>query len=187
MDEAILITELNDFIFCPISIYFHKLYGNMDKMMYQSKDQINGTNAHEKIDNREYTTRVAILQGIDVYCEKYDLIGKIDTYDIEHGILRERKKRIRKIYDGYIFQVYAQYFSLIEMGYDVKKIEIYSIDDNKKYDIELPKNNIIMFQEFEKIVAEIKRFDIKNYVQTNREKCKHCIYEPACYRSLLEE
>ena len=26
MNDQILITELNDFIFCPVSIYFHKLY-----------------------------------------------------------------------------------------------------------------------------------------------------------------
>ena len=28
MDDIILISNLNDFIFCPVSIYFHKLYGN---------------------------------------------------------------------------------------------------------------------------------------------------------------
>lgn len=40
MDESILITELNDFIFCPVSIYFHRLYGNMDTMLYQTEAQI---------------------------------------------------------------------------------------------------------------------------------------------------
>lgn len=28
MYKEILITELNDFIFCPASIYFHKMYGS---------------------------------------------------------------------------------------------------------------------------------------------------------------
>ena len=50
MDESILITQLNDFIFCPASIYFHNLYGSMDKMLYQCEDQLNGTKAHEKLD-----------------------------------------------------------------------------------------------------------------------------------------
>lgn len=27
MEEIILISWLNDFIFCPVSIYFHNLYG----------------------------------------------------------------------------------------------------------------------------------------------------------------
>ena len=46
MDDAILITELNDFIFCPASIYFHKMYKEMDRFIYQTTDQINGTAAH---------------------------------------------------------------------------------------------------------------------------------------------
>lgn len=49
MEETIIISYLNDFIFCPVSIYFHKLYGNRDKMLYQSEYQLNGTDAHKKI------------------------------------------------------------------------------------------------------------------------------------------
>ena len=44
MEDLILISNLNDFIFCPVSIYFHKLYGNQDNLTYQSQYQINGTN-----------------------------------------------------------------------------------------------------------------------------------------------
>lgn len=32
MDDVIIISNLNDFIFCPASIYFHKLYGSEDKL-----------------------------------------------------------------------------------------------------------------------------------------------------------
>lgn len=39
-DDTILITELNDFIFCPISIYFHKLYGNTDRNILSYKEDI---------------------------------------------------------------------------------------------------------------------------------------------------
>lgn len=46
MEDLILITELNDFIFCPISIYFHHMYGNREKATYQSEYQLNGTAAH---------------------------------------------------------------------------------------------------------------------------------------------
>ena len=49
MDDLIIISNLNDFIFCPASIYFHKLYGSGDTIMYQSKAQLDGTKAHEKI------------------------------------------------------------------------------------------------------------------------------------------
>jgi len=50
MENPIILSWLNDFIFCPVSIYFHQLYGDQDKMLYQCKDQINGTNAHLAID-----------------------------------------------------------------------------------------------------------------------------------------
>lgn len=37
MYEEILITQLNDFIFCPASIYFHMLYGETDRISYISR------------------------------------------------------------------------------------------------------------------------------------------------------
>ena len=183
MDDAILITELNDFIFCPVSIYFHKMYNGVDRMIFQSTDQINGTAAHETVDNGTYSSRKNILKGMDVYSEKYNLRGKIDLLDISSQTLRERKKKVKTIYDGYVFQVYAQYFSLVEMGYEVKKIEIYSMDDNKTYSIPLPEDDEVMFQRFEQVISDIKNFDMDTFIQTNTLKCQHCIYEPACDRS----
>lgn len=183
MDDAILFTELNDFIFCPISIYFHKMYNDMDRMIYQKTDQINGTAAHEKIDRGLYSTRKSIVMGLEVYCEKYNLIGKIDLLDLDKRTLRERKKKVKTIYDGYIFQVYAQYFALIEMGYEVEKIEIYSMDDHKSYFIPLPQDDAEMLYKFEKVISDIKSFEMDGFVQNNKEKCEHCIYEPACDRS----
>lgn len=184
MEYPLNITALNDYIFCPASIYFHMLYGNMDKSLYQDRTQINGTYIHEKVDNAGYSTSTNILQGVDVYCEKYNLVGKIDIFDIQSGILTERKKKVINIYDGYIFQLYGQYFSLVEMGYDVKKLRIHSYDDNKNYEVELPQNNEVMLDRFEKTINEIETFNIETFTQTNKLKCENCIYEPYCDRSL---
>ena len=106
MEETILISYLNDFIFCPVSIYFHKLYGKLDKKLYQSEYQINGTNAHKAI-------------------------------------------------------------------------------DNKKYNVKLPADDNDMNTKFEDLIKEIHEFDIENFKQTKKKKCKKCIYEPACDRSLI--
>lgn len=182
MDNAILITQLNDFIFCPASIYFHMLYGDTDRMLYQSEKQINGTSAHETVDNNTYSKEKHVLSGVDVYCEKYNLIGKIDIYDMEKYKLVERKRTVKNIYDGYVFQVYAQYFALIEMGYRIDSIVIHSVTDNKNYDILLPEKDTDMLNKFEKTIYDIKNFDISNYEQPNKLKCKNCIYEPACDR-----
>lgn len=185
MEEIILISYLNDFIFCPISIYFHKLYGTLDKKIYQSTYQVNGTNAHKSIDNKSYSDKKNILQSINVFTQEFGIMGKIDTFDVEKGVLTERKNKVVKIYDGYIFQVYAQYYALKEMGYKVKKIKIYSISDNKNYEIKLPSQDKEMDKSFRQLVKDIHNFDIKKFVQNNEEKCKKCIYEPACNRSLV--
>ena len=73
-----------------------------------------------------------------VYSEKYNLLGKIDLYHIDKQSLIERKTKIKKIYDGQRFQIWAQMFCLEEMGYPVKKMQIYSLKDNKTYLIEHP-------------------------------------------------
>ena len=88
----------------------------MEKSIYQAKSQTEGLNAHKAIDNKDYTDKKTILQGINVYCSEFNLIGKIDIFDIEKGLLTERKNKIIKIYDGYIYQLYAQYYALKEMG-----------------------------------------------------------------------
>lgn len=187
MDDLILITELNDFVFCPISIYFHHLYGDQEKVMYQSEYQLKGTAAHSAVDNGSYSDKNEILQGMDVYCEKYGLIGKIDIFDIRKKVLRERKKRIKVIYDGYVFQVYAQYFALKEMGYEVNKIELYSIDDHKTHKICLPEDDLEMLCKFEMTIHAMKNFDMESFIQNNPLKCVNCIYEPACDRSMKED
>ena len=112
MEDLIIISNLNDFIFCPASIYFHKLYGSQDNLLYQSSAQINGTKAHETIDEKTYSTRKSAMMSLDVYSEKYGLCGKIDLYESDKKRLIERKKHVRQIYDGYIFQLYAQYYAM---------------------------------------------------------------------------
>ena len=186
MENPIPITLLNDFIFCPASIYFHSLDYETDNILLQDLPQINGSKAHEKSDNGDYSDKKCILQGSYVYCEKYNLIGKIDTFDSEKGVLTERKKRISKVYDGYIFQLYAQYFSLKEMGYSVNVIRLYSMDTNKIYNVDKPENNLDMLYKFEKVISDIKSFDLFDFMQDDISKCEHCIYEPLCCYSRKE-
>ena len=93
-EEYLPISNLNDFIFCPVSIYFHSLDYDSDKMLIQSEKQINGTSSHSACDEGRYTDKKSILQGISVISEEYGLIGKIDVFDSESGVLTERKKKI---------------------------------------------------------------------------------------------
>lgn len=151
----------------------------------QNTDQRNGSFVHEKIDFGGYSSKKDILTGISVYSERFNLIGKIDCYDRSKKELIERKKQIKVIYDGYVFQLYGQYFALTEMGYPVKKLFLYSYDQNKKYSVKLPQEDIAMYEKFKDTVASVQAFSVENFKQTNREKCLHCIYEPLCDRSLV--
>ena len=184
MEGYIPISYLNDFVFCPRSIYFHQLHGGLSTRLYHDLPQIQGKAAHEAIDSRKYSTSKNILQGMDVYCQQYGICGKIDIFDIDKALLTERKKHIARIYDGYVFQLYAQYYGLTEMGYAVQQMRFYSSDDNKVYPVALPEDNPQMLEKFRQIVRQIKTYDLNNYVQTNPAKCKNCIYEPICDQSL---
>jgi CRISPR-associated protein Cas4 len=184
MENQIAISQINDFIFCPASIYFHGLYGSLNTLLYQDKSQLDGTEAHRAIDENRYSTRTDVLQAIDVYSEKYNLIGKIDIYDTRTKTLTERKNKIRQIYDGYIFQIYAQYFCLAEMGFAVEKLRLYSMSNNKSYDIPLPTENGDLLKKFEYTIQQMRIFQIENFIQTNPSKCGACIYESLCDRSL---
>jgi CRISPR-associated exonuclease Cas4 len=185
MESYILISTLNDFIFCPRSIYYHGLYRSFSREIYQQKPQIDGEAAHKTIDEGTYSTRVEIYQGLELYSEKYNLCGKLDLFDSKTGRLTERKKQIIKVYDGYIYQVYAQYFCLLEMGFTVKEIVIHDLIHNKNYPVLLPNDDLIMFKKFETLVQSIKDFDLyKSDFKANIEKCKKCIYNNLCDYSL---
>ncbi len=173
------ITLLNDFVFCPRSIYFHYLYEKYSEVNYKRTPQKVGSLKHENIEQKRYSTSKSVLQGMSVFCDKYNIGGKIDVFDMESGELVERKYKIRKIYDGYRYQLYAQYFCLKEMGYSVRKMFLHSLSDNKRYAVSIPSKEDV--EEFEQLLDRIRSFDLHsdNFV-INKEKCKNCIYSELC-------
>lgn len=187
MEAYIPISFLNDFIFCPRSIYFHQLYSTFNTSVFQQKPQLAGLAAHETIDEKKYSTSKHILQGYEIFCERYNLCGKLDLFDVNTGRLTERKREIKVIYDGYVFQVYAHCYALREMGYEVKSIVIHDLVHNKNYPVALPENDPVMSEKFEKVVSELNSFDLENSEFTAQPaKCGRCIYNHLCDKSLAE-
>lgn len=181
MEQYIQISKINDFIFCPRSLYFHSIYENYGQAAYHSTPQTVGKIKHEKIDQKRYSTAKRYLSGLEVYSEKYGLAGKIDIYDTDSGILIERKTKVKKIFDGYKYQLYAQMFCLREMGYEVWGLRIHSLADNKKYVVPLPTIEDIAI--FEKTLKEIRFFDaVDSKPLKNSQKCDYCIYKPLCQK-----
>lgn len=179
---AIQISKLNDFIFCPYSIYFHGIYESFSESTYHQAPQIIGKIAHEKIDTKKYSTKKNTIQAQYIFSNVYYLVGKIDIFEIDTGHLIERKHKIKKIYDGYILQLYSQMFCLEEQGYKVKKISLHSLSDNKRYPIDLPDSFDRNY--YSNLLRKIQNFDIldpfNEELHISPGKCKKCIYSNLC-------
>jgi len=179
VEEYIQISKLNDFIFCPYSVYLHSVYEKFSQKTYHSTFQTVGKICHENIEEGRYTTSKWVLQGMEIYSEKYGIIGKADIFDIRNGKLIERKYKIKKIFDGYKYQLYAQMFCLKEMGYGIKGLYLHSLSDNKRYEIPLPDKKEI--DKFESLIEKIKNYRVGANFIKNPKKCSQCIYKPLCY------
>lgn len=178
------ISQLNDFIFCPYSIYLHNVYQSLEDDNYHDTPQVKGRYAHQTVDDGTYSTKKSVITGMMVYSEKYGLIGKIDQYFLANKKLVERKRTIKTIYDGYKLQLYAQYFCLCEMGFDVQALSFHSMTDNKNYPLAMPDKEMTKW--FENHLNAMRNYNpITSTLLINENKCHYCIYHPLCDKSTL--
>jgi CRISPR-associated protein Cas4 len=105
MFDYIALSLLNDFIFCPYSIYLHNVYMGGSEELVHATPQIIGRAAHSAIDNKTYSTRKDDIIGISVFSEELGICGKIDIYKSREKSLIERKYKITTIYQGQIYQL----------------------------------------------------------------------------------
>ncbi|KKP36650.1 MAG: RecB family exonuclease [Candidatus Peregrinibacteria bacterium GW2011_GWA2_33_10] len=180
MESYIQISKINDFIFCPRSIYLHGVYEPFNQKLYHRVEQFRGKLCHKSIDEGCYSTAKKYLQGIEVASDKLGIAGKIDVYDKDKQALIERKFKIKKIFDGYKYQLYAQMICLEEMGFKIKKLFLHSISDNKRYEIPIPSSKEL--KKFNEIIDCIKNIDVENCaIVSNKDKCANCIYKTLCH------
>ena len=178
------ISTLNDFVFCPYSIYLHGIYSQVDKSLYHATPQIMGCISHEATDNKTSSTRKDDILSLPVFSDELQLIGKIDLLRMSEGHLIERKNQLKKIYRGQLYQVWAQYFCLKEMGYNVKKISFYEISTKKTIPVDIPGDNEL--NELKLAIEKYLQYDPAKEIETDLNKCKHCIYCPMCDKACTE-
>ena len=80
MNDYIPLSLLNDFIFCPYSIYLHNVYMEADEDLYKASPQIKGTIAHQGVDTKKGSTRKTDIMSLPFFCDELGIFGKIDAY-----------------------------------------------------------------------------------------------------------
>lgn len=186
MEVLLPITYLNDFVFCPYSIYLHQVFDNNKEDVYSAAPQLKGKSAHADIDSFEYIKKAKpdVLKGIYVISNEFGVYGKIDKYYEKKSKLVESKYQIKILYRGYYYQIWAQYFALSEMGYDVKELAFYSIKEKRYYPVALPNSEDA--NKLKNHIRKIARFDFETSLNINPEKCRHCIYASLCDKTQVE-
>jgi CRISPR-associated protein Cas4 len=183
-EDYISISTLNDFIFCPYSIYLHNVYIESDKGLFHAMPQTRGRNAHETVDKKKASNRADDLQSLSVLSEKYKLMGKIDLYRGKEKKLIERKYQLKNIYQGQIYQLWAQYLCMKEMGYEVYEIAFYEISTNKMIPIAL--HTTEQLEEFKSFLKSYQTYNPEQPFPINSNKCRHCIYCSLCDKASEE-
>ena len=179
MADYISISTLNDFIFCPYSIYLHNVYMETDETMYHATPQTRGKIAHAPTDEKTGSNKSNDIMSLPIYSEKYGLMGKIDLYKCKEKKLIERKYQLKQIFQGQIYQLWAQMLCMNEMGYKVESLAFYEISTNKMIPVEMPTDNALI--DFERFIKRFQSFNPDNqYFAINPNKCRHCIYCNLC-------
>lgn len=184
-EDYIPISTLNDFIFCPYSIYLHNIYMETDENIYHATPQIRGKIEHSSVDNKTASNRKDDIVCLPVYSDRYKLMGKIDIYKKDTHHLIERKYQLKQIFRGQIYQLWAQKYCLEEMGYKVDRLSFYEISTNKMISINLPSD--LEEQEFTSFIEHYHSFDPSAKLEEiNTNKCMHCIYNNLCDKTIVD-
>lgn len=182
MDDWIAISNLNDFVFCPYSIYLHNIYYDTDVGEYQALPQTQGKLAHSVVDAASEKSHGADRFGIAVSSERFHIYGKIDVFRACDKTLIERKYQLKKIFRGQIYQLWAQYYCMTEMGYDVQRLAFYEISTKKTISLDIPSAQDL--DEFMSLLDSFREFDPCSGFTIIHSKCEHCIYSNMCDKAI---
>lgn len=155
-----------------------------DEEIFHATPQTIGRIAHESVDKKSSSSLKNEIQSLPISSDELCVMGKIDIYRQNEKILIERKNNLKQIYRGQLYQIWAQYYCMIEMGYEVKKLAFYEISTNKMIPVDLPseteKKELVSF------IDEYKKYDPASSFHINENKCRHCVYCNLCDKTNLE-
>lgn len=178
MNDYLPISLLNDFFFCPYSIYLHNVYMESDESQYHAAPQTVGRMAHKTIDEQKSSTGKGDLISTTVSSNRLMIYGKIDWFRFSTKTLIERKYKLNNIFRGQIYQLWAQYICLKEMGTTVENLAFYETSTNKM--VTMPPPTLKETNELISFISKIREYDPSSDIDVNINKCRHCIYCNLC-------
>ena len=96
MIDYIHISTLNDFVFCPYSIYLHNVYMDTDESLFHATPQTRGRIAHKSIDNKSANNCKDNLISYPVYSAKIGLMGSIILFEVNNVKLKKYGNAIHR-------------------------------------------------------------------------------------------
>ncbi len=181
MEPYIRISNINDFLYSPRSLYLHSIYESFAPSEYKADPQIRGTILHEAIDKGTYSSSARYIVGKPVFSEEYGVVGKIDIYDRETYTLVERKTKIRHVYEGYRLQLYAQYLAMREEGYRIDHLRFQSIEDNRRHVLIMP--GLVEIWRLKEVLDAMQKYQFAGPNESDRSlhRCDVSIYGSLSY------
>lgn len=156
-----------------------------DESLYHATPQTRGIVAHESVDKKTASNRSDNILSLPVYSEEYGLMGKIDVYKRKEKKLIERKYQLKQIFQGQIYQLWAQMLCLREMGYEVESLAFYETSTNKTTPVVMPTEEDL--NRFKAFINRFRTFDpLSTRFTINPNKCIHCIYCNLCDKTSVD-
>lgn len=155
-----------------------------DESQYHAVPQTMGRIAHRTVDEKKTTNGMGDLVSVSVCSDEFRIFGKIDLYRYSTKTLIERKYRLKSIFRGQIYQLWAQFYCLREMGITVEKLAFYEISTNKMISIPLPSADDRT--EFINFLSKVRSYNPSSDISVNVNKCRHCVYCNLCDKNNIE-
>lgn len=106
MNDYIPLSTLNDFIFCPYSIYLHSVYMESDEDLYKATPQIKGAiRLQFSVYEVRNTKRIVnnLMSKIEAYAKHFTADDSVILFDIEAEKLTKYGNAIRRDQDVVYF------------------------------------------------------------------------------------
>jgi CRISPR-associated exonuclease Cas4 len=182
--EAIVISALNQYVFCPRRCALM----HIDGIWADNEHTTLGSLLHNHTDTSGYETDgdVKLLRALPLYSLRYGLTGKADIVEVRGGVPLpvEYKKGRRRQFDNDDIQLCAQAFCLEEMfGVSVPEGAIYHATSKRRRKVLFA---AALRQETEQTITAVRRLLVSVRVPPAelKPRCSGCSLRPMCLPEL---